>query len=267
MAFGTESIQTNVREVSPFLKLPGELRNLIYRHLLCDKECFKVKFGSSSRLLAYGSRSGNSLSNLTSIAANHQLRQETRRFFFTQNKFHVFDMDKSVRYVARAFLAAIGPFGRAHLRHLEMPTHCSAIVRSDPSEDAEEYTDRGFNIVFALLTRCKELEFLRIGFNLVELCAMFGMENRGAMQTSRRFTGSQHILVAVLTGLGKLKTLNVLEIEWKRYSDNVFGYTDGPWGMGSLKNALEYNFEDSVLQWLREGLTPIEVRSYFPAPV
>ena len=267
MAFGTESIQTNVREVSPFLKLPGELRNLIYRHLLCDKECFKVKFGSSSRLLAYGSRSGNSLSNLTSIAANHQLRQETRRFFFTQNKFHVFDMDKSVRYVARAFLAAIGPFGRAHLRHLEMPTHCSAIVRSDPSEEAEEYTDRGFNIVFALLTRCKELEFLRIGFNLVELCAMFGMENRGAMQTSRRFTGSQHILVAVLTGLGKLKTLNVLEIEWKRYSDNVFGYTDGPWGMGSLKNALEYNFEDSVLQWLREGLTPVEVRSYFPAPV
>ena len=176
-------------------------------------------------------------------------------------------MDKSVRYVARAFLAAIGPFGRAHLRHLEMPAHCSAIVRSDPSEEAEEYTDRGFNIVFALLTRCKELEFLRIGFNLVELCAMFGMENRGAMQTSGRFTGSRHILVAVLTGLGKLKALKVLEIEWKRYNDNVFGYTDGPGGMGLLKNALGYSFEDSVLQWLREGLTPVEVRSYFPALV
>jgi hypothetical protein len=96
---------------------------------------------------------------------------------------------------------------------------------------------------------------------------MFGIENSGATQTLGRFTGSQHILVPVLIGLGKLKALKVLEIEWKCYSDNVFSYTDGPWDMGLRKNALEYSFEDSVMHWLRKGLTSVEVRSYFPAPV
>ncbi|OCL03558.1 hypothetical protein AOQ84DRAFT_368280 [Glonium stellatum] len=217
-----ESImQTRSPTIFPFHKLNGELRNLIYYFLVCDESCFIVTFADSGRLVAYGNRSGNLPSNLTSIALNHQFRQESRSYFFTRNKFRVFDAEKSVRYIARAFLAAIGPFGRTHLRHFEMPTFSSAIILPQPRPVPGTYIDKGYNIVLALLMACKELRILRIGHNLSELYAMSGVERYNPSLDFGDPESSERPLQAVLAIMERMKVSVVLELRWGEHDERA----------------------------------------------